>query len=62
MNPTDTGKQRYSNGMYEGEPCTCTELCQDPCTSTKIDGTSCDCDACSAARNDAYDAQFYEAD
>ncbi len=54
--PTEIGKKRYPpNGTYDGELCTCTEQCKDPC-----DGTNCDCDACCCARNDAYDAQFYE--
>lgn len=45
--PTDEGKRRYpTDGMYEGQPCTCTADCQYGCKG------ECGCEACHYAYGD----------
>lgn len=50
--PTDTGKERFPNGFYDGwrgsVPCTCKPDCEIDCK-----GRGCGCEACRDEYSDA---------
>lgn len=45
--PTEVGKENWPpDGFYDGEPCVCTETCDEPCKG------ECGCQACSNSYSD----------
>lgn len=48
--PTEEGRQKYTDGHYEGIPCTCDKSCSETCS-----GQKCGCRACSSAYGDSLD-------
>lgn len=53
--PTEEGMRRYDDppaGFYEGEPCTCSKDCVDPCKG------ACGCRACSMSYSDDLSSDY----